>query len=76
MRKKDSVTKPTVHLNVNIPESALKIWHIEQIEQYEDARSKCWHTYTNRNNLFGQNLLRDFTLHDDMRPYFSENEIT
>ena len=35
MRKKDSVTKPTVHLNVNIPESALKIWHIEQIEQYE-----------------------------------------
>ena len=40
MRKKDSVTKPTVHLNVNIPERAFKMWHIEKIEHYEDARSK------------------------------------
>ena len=36
------------------------------------ARSKYWHTYTNRSNLYEQNLLHDFTVHDHETLLFGE----
>ena len=66
--------KRTARLNVYIPVSAFKMWHIEQIEHYEDARSKCRHTYTNRNNLFGQNLLFFIFYSPDLAFSFEERK--